>query len=89
MNDAVLLNPGDCVATVTRALDAGERIQVGDQSIVLKQAIPFAHKVAIRPIAKGDPVTKYGEPIGLATADIAAGELVHVHNLKSNRGLGS
>ena len=89
MKDAVLLNSCDCVATVTRAFDVGEHIQIGNQTIILKQAIPFAHKVAIRPIAKGAPVIKYGEPIGLATADIAVGELVHIHNLKSNRGLGA
>ena len=58
------------------------------RAVRLLQAIPFAHKVAVKPIPQGQPVYKYGEPIGLATADIAEGELVHTHNLKSNRGLG-
>jgi altronate hydrolase len=43
--------------------------------------IPAGHKVALRAIAKGEPVRKYGWPIGHATADIAAGEHVHSHNL--------
>lgn len=41
------------------------------------------HKVAVTAIGKGTPVYKYGYPIGEATEDIAAGELVHEHNLKT------
>lgn len=88
MNDVVFLNARDCVATTTRAFQAGEEIHVDGQVIRLAEDIPFAHKVAVKAVAKGEPVYKYGEPIGLATADIAVGQLVHVHNLKSNRGLG-
>ena len=88
MYDVVFLNPRDSVATTTRAFEAGEELQVDGRAVRLLQAIPFAHKVAVKPIPQGQPVYKYGEPIGLATADIAEGELVHTHNLKSNRGLG-
>jgi len=42
------------------------------------------HKHALRPIAKGENVIKYGAPIGHATEDIGAGEWVHTHNLKTN-----
>ena len=42
------------------------------------------HKHALRPIAKGENVIKYGAPIGHATEDIAAGEWVHTHNLATN-----
>ncbi len=44
------------------------------------------HKYAIRAIAAGEDVVKYGLPIGHATADIAVGEHVHVHNVKTNLG---
>lgn len=44
--------------------------------------IPFGHKAAIRPIATGEPVRKYGVTIGFASADIAVGEHVHVHNCR-------
>ena len=37
--------------------------------------------VAIREIEAGETVVKYGTPVGRATADIAAGEPVHAHNL--------
>ena len=44
------------------------------------------HKYALRAIAAGENVIKYGMPIGHATKDIAAGEHVHVHNVKTNLG---
>jgi len=36
----------------------------------------------------GEPVIKYGSPIGLATVEIAEGQHVHVHNVASTRGRG-
>ena len=47
--------------------------------------IPIGHKVAIKPLKKGDTVIKYGEDIGKMVADAGAGEHVHVHNLKTKR----
>ena len=44
------------------------------------------HKYALRAIAAGENVVKYGMPIGHATCDIAPGEHVHVHNVKTNLG---
>jgi len=46
--------------------------------------IENGHKYALRDIAKGENVIKYGQPIGHATQDIAKGEHVHTHNLKTN-----
>jgi (2R)-sulfolactate sulfo-lyase subunit alpha len=50
-----------------------------------KSAIPIGHKLAIRPIAAGDTIIKYGVDIGRAVAAIGAGEHVHVHNVKTKR----
>lgn len=47
---------------------------------------PRGHKIALRNIAKGEPVVKYGFPIGRATQDIAEGEWVHSHNLATALG---
>ena len=44
------------------------------------------HKYALRDIAEGENVVKYGMPIGHATRAIAKGEHVHVHNVKTNLG---
>ena len=41
-------------------------------------------KYARRNIRTGEPVIKYGYPIGAATAPIEKGELVHSHNLKTS-----
>ena len=45
----------------------------------------MGHKIALHAITSGAPVRKYGQYIGAATADIAPGEHVHVHNLASRR----
>jgi len=46
--------------------------------------IEDGHKYAVRDIAMGENIIKYGMPIGHATADIKKGEHVHTHNLKTN-----
>ena len=46
--------------------------------------IPAGHKYALKDIAVGEFVIKYGEIIGRATENIAAGEWVHTHNVKSH-----
>ena len=48
-------------------------------------AVPIGHKIALVDIKKGDTVWKYGHDIGKAVANIAKGEHVHVHNLKTKR----
>jgi len=45
--------------------------------------VPAGHKIALRDLAAGARVRKYGETIGRATRPIAAGEHVHVHNLET------
>jgi (2R)-sulfolactate sulfo-lyase subunit alpha len=50
-----------------------------------KENIALGHKIALRNIRRGDKVLEYGEVIGAATNDIAAGDHVHTHNLKSLR----
>lgn len=46
-------------------------------------SVQTGHKRAIKDIAKGEAVIKYGYSIGNATSDIKAGEHVHSHNLKT------
>jgi (2R)-sulfolactate sulfo-lyase subunit alpha len=50
-----------------------------------KMDVPIGHKIALVDLKKGDTVIKYGQDIGKAVADIAKGEHVHVHNLKTKR----
>ena len=44
----------------------------------------FGHKIALRDIAKGEPIIKYGFPIGRAVTDIKKDDWVHTHNVKTN-----
>lgn len=46
--------------------------------------IPAGHKFALKDIAKGEFVIKYGEVIGRASCDIKKGDWVHTHNVKSH-----
>ncbi|MCZ8184622.1 UxaA family hydrolase [Rhabdaerophilum sp. SD176] len=54
-------------------------------SVASRADIPIGHKVALKDIRKGDTIWKYGQDIGKAVADIAKGEHVHVHNVKTKR----
>lgn len=53
-------------------------------TLVSKGDVPAGHKIAIKDIAKGEYVIKYGEIIGRASADIKKGDWVHSHNVKSH-----
>jgi hypothetical protein len=82
-----LLNVADDVATAIADLPAQESVTVSleDRSVVvvLSEEIEFGHKFALHDIAQGEPILKYGLPIGNALSDIRAGEWVHVHNCRS------
>ncbi len=54
-------------------------------SVVARQDIPIGHKVALRDMAVGDTVVKYGVDIGRVVALVQAGEHAHVHNIKTKR----
>ena len=56
-----------------------------DFHITAKQATPIGHKIALKDLAVGDTVIKYGEDIGKIVAPVAKGEHVHTHNLKTKR----
>jgi len=61
----------------------GEELQVK-----VNAEIPFGHKVAIKPIKKGETILKYGLSIGKAMEDIEFGSHVHIHNIEPVRGRG-
>ncbi|CAM5187243.1 Altronate hydrolase OS=Castellaniella defragrans OX=75697 GN=HNR28_001214 PE=3 SV=1 [Castellaniella defragrans] len=73
----LILNPIDDVMIALQPLLKGERVN----SIDVLDNIPSEHKVALRPIAQGQPVRRYGQVIGFATRDILPGQHVHTQNL--------
>jgi len=80
MKNSIKINPVDNVAVTL------EHIKQGEQTLNIEAAndIPVGHKIALYPIALGENVIKYGNPIGHATTAIQAGEHVHSHNIKTN-----
>jgi altronate hydrolase len=82
----IQIHKNDNVAVALQPLLKGTAYQLAahQDPVTLLNDIPFTHKVAIRAIAKGEPVIKYGSPIGSAMADIQEGEHVHIHNIQSN-----
>ena len=74
----IRLHPDDAVAIARVTLLPG--VPVGE-GVVAAERVQAGHKVALRPIAPGEAVRKYGQVIGFATAPIAPGAHIHVHNL--------
>jgi (2R)-sulfolactate sulfo-lyase subunit alpha len=92
MIHCVLHDPNDSVAVVVvEGLAAGATltglILDEDRTIVLEalQDIPIGHKIALKDMAVGDTVIKYGVDIGKVVAPIKKGEHAHVHNIKTKR----
>ena len=83
------LHREDDVAVVVDDLSAGMMVSWGstDSSLRLtvREFIPTGHKVALRDLAVGAVVKKYGQPIGRASQAIFAGDHVHSHNLSGQR----
>jgi altronate hydrolase len=88
MKPLLVISSRDNVATALTRLEAGQPQDVGGRAVMPRQVIPSGHKIAIADIAPGAEVIKYGSPIGVATAAIAAGDHVHTHNVASTRGRG-
>ena len=92
--DALVLHPDDNVATALRPLPAGHTLHLTavpghtPLTLTLPEPVALCHKFALRDIAEGEVVTKYGQAIGRASRAIGAGAHVHVHNLRSGRGSG-
>ncbi|MGQ9572299.1 MAG: UxaA family hydrolase [Dehalococcoidia bacterium] len=78
----IRVHPKDNVAVVAADVQAGDLVCLDDSTEVRAVgAVPRGSKLALAPIPCGEAVIRYGEEIGKATKDIAAGEYVHSHNL--------
>lgn len=53
--------------------------------VTAKHDIPIGHKIALKDMAVGETIYKYGTDIGKVVAPIKAGEHAHVHNIKTKR----
>ena len=80
-NSVIRLHSSDNVAVARVPIAAGQLIELDSSELFTKTAIPAGHKIALRPIQKGETVYRYGNAIGFATQAIAPGEHIHTHNL--------
>ena len=90
MAKAIIVNEKDNVAVLIEPGEAGKEILIdpGKGTVTVFHAltdIPAYHKAALTDIPKGEAVIKYGEEIGVATADIPKGSHVHIHNVTSRQ----
>jgi len=78
---AIRLHDSDDVAVLKRPLTKGTHLSSPGCDITAGADIPAAHKIAIRAVAQGQPVRRYGQIIGQAKQPISPGDHVHTHNL--------
>jgi altronate hydrolase len=82
-NNALKINENDNVAVAATQLSKGDPIIInGEQLFNVVEDIKPGHKIALVPIASGERVFRYGEPIVEAIRNIGQGEWVHVHNTR-------
>ena len=84
LSGLVRLDRSDNVAVATRSLARGDSVQLDDLSILVRSAIVPGHKIAVADVPLGSMITKYGQPIGMATKNIQLGDHVHTHNLSDH-----
>lgn len=89
MLNAMIIDVKDNVAVAIEPITKGDTItylcEGKEVTLTAAQDIIIYHKLARTDIAKGEPIVKYGEHIGIAGCDIKAGEHVHVHNVEDHR----
>jgi arabinonate dehydratase len=74
----VRLHAADNVVVAAREIPEGTAVG----GVTTRRSIPRGHKVAVAPIAEGEPVRKYNQIIGFATRPIEPGDHVHTHNIE-------
>jgi altronate hydrolase len=77
MTQALKIHTDDNVAVAVEDISAGVELF----GATTAQEIPKGHKFALVDLHANDPVMKYGNPIGNATAEISKGSHVHTHNM--------
>ena len=79
----IRIHPSDNVAVALANISAGESLYAGGVEVTAAENIARGHKIALCDIREGESVIKYGNPIGIAKAEIPMGNWVHVHNVRT------
>jgi altronate hydrolase len=78
----IRLLPVDDVAIAAADIARGAGVDAGGGTVTARDDVARGHKIALRDLRAGQQVVRYGQVIGFAGRDIAAGEHVHSHNLE-------
>lgn len=84
LGNVLRVHESDNVVIAVSQLAKGTVIEDQNQQITLLADVPMGHKIATKDIKAGENVIRYGNPIGHAVEDIARGDYVHTHNVKTN-----
>ncbi len=79
----IQIHPNDNVAVALDNIRKGEALLISGIEVTANEDIARGHKIALYPIEAGQPIIKYGNPIGLAKEMIEKGSWVHVHNVRT------
>src|SRR5258707_387186 len=74
----VRLSPNDNVVVAVDPIGEG----VAAAGVTARARVMRGHKMAVAPIAQGQPVRKYDQIIGFATTPIVSGDWVHTQNVE-------
>ena len=84
MAKLIRINPLDNVAVAVHDISAGEECYIDGENISAAEDIPAGHKMALRDIAEGEDIIKYGFPIGHLIKPAGKGGLIDHNILKTN-----
>ena len=84
MAEFIKINPADNVAVAIHDVQAGGCFDIDGVQIVPQTLIPAGHKVALKDIAEGEDVVKYGFPIGHLLKSVPQGGLIDHSVLRTN-----
>jgi altronate hydrolase len=81
--NVIIINAKDTVAVSLEDIPAGGQVLLPDGSgFRAITDVPYSHKIALRDMAEGETVLKYGESVGITSVPIRKGEWIHTHNLR-------
>lgn len=85
--NALLMDSKDNVVTCVEEVSAGNEVCYQEQgaakTLTAEDKIPYCHKIALRDLAAGEEIIKYGESLGKLVQAVAKGHWVSDQNLKS------
>ena len=84
MAEFIKIHPADNVAVAIHDVQAGGCFDIDGVQIVPQTLIPAGHKVALKDIAEGEDVVKYGFPIGHLLKSVPQGGLIDHSVLRTN-----